>query len=147
MTPVRRAVIFRNEFDAWPDDARVIFLSVKISELYCDLRTCPNTRDRRCHWRFLGLFASAQDAESGTAHPSLIKLAEEGFSYEIRSGHCGSYQISADRTRSFSRRICKAAGLQKHCKRNPPDRRHVRGQHRRNETVDGRAAASLGDIC
>jgi len=32
------------------------------SELCCDLRTCPNPRDRRYHWRFLGIFASPQDA-------------------------------------------------------------------------------------
>jgi hypothetical protein len=36
----------------------------------------------------------------------------EGFSNEIRSGHCCSYPISDDRARSFSRRICKATGLQ-----------------------------------
>ncbi len=35
--------------------------------LCADLRPCLNPRDRRCDWRFLGIFSSPQDAENSSA--------------------------------------------------------------------------------
>jgi energy-coupling factor transporter ATP-binding protein EcfA2 len=57
------------------------------------------------------------------SHASALHGVEpkEGFSYEIRSGHCCLNPPSDDRARSLSRRICKATGLQKHCKRDSPE--------------------------
>jgi hypothetical protein len=44
---------------AWP--------LIAMPSLLCfDLWSSPNPRDRRCNWRFLGFFASAQDAEDAS---------------------------------------------------------------------------------
>ena len=40
-----------------------LLLLLRSPFVFGDLRTCPNPRDRRCHWRYLGIFASPQDAE------------------------------------------------------------------------------------
>src|SRR5208282_3919009 len=107
--------------------------------------TCPS----RARWSPRKRDVAVPATKRDLSHASALLGVEpkEGFSYKSRSGHCDSYAISDDRARSLSRRICKATGLQKHSKRDSPDRRLVRRRHRRDETIFGYAAASLGDVC
>jgi hypothetical protein len=54
----------------------------------------------------------ARKRKGGYASALLGFEPKDGFSYEIRSGHCRSDPISDGRARSLARRICKATWLQ-----------------------------------
>ena len=59
MTAVRRPAIFRDELDAWPDDARVISLSI------VDNSSSPGSRESvwKSVWIFISKFAAALAAK------------------------------------------------------------------------------------
>src|ERR1700720_738917 len=105
--------------------------------------TCPS----RARWPPRKRDVAVPATKRDLSHTSALLGVDpkEGFSNEIRSGHCCSYPISDDRAWSLSWRICKATWLQEHCKRDSPDRRLARRRHQRDETIFGRVAGGVGN--